>query len=75
MSDKKLEYTGSILDAHTHAIDDDGLDLLVDVQRKFGVSQAVLICHSLEIMKYADRTYPGRFIFAHFDLLREWNQC
>jgi predicted TIM-barrel fold metal-dependent hydrolase len=66
MSDKKLEYTGSILDAHTHAIDDDGLDLLVDVQRKFGVSQAVLICHSLEIMKYADRTYPGRFIFAKY---------
>ena len=66
MLDSRLDYTGSILDAHTHAIDEDGLDLLVDVQRKFGVSQAVLICHSLDIMKYANRTYPSRFIFAKY---------
>jgi predicted TIM-barrel fold metal-dependent hydrolase len=64
--DTRLKYTGSILDAHTHAIDENGLELLVDVQRKYGISQAVLICHSLDIKRYAERVYPGRFIFAKY---------
>jgi predicted TIM-barrel fold metal-dependent hydrolase len=64
--DTRLKYSGPILDAHTHAIDENGLDLLVEVQRKFGVIQAVLICHSLEIKKCAEQAYPGRFIFAKY---------
>ncbi|MDH4213480.1 MAG: amidohydrolase [Candidatus Thorarchaeota archaeon] len=64
--DTRLKYHEPILDAHTHGITDDGLDLLVDVQRKFGIHQAVLICHSLDIKNYAERTYPGRFIFAKY---------
>ncbi len=64
--DSKLEYKGLIFDAHTHGIDENGLDLLVEVETDFGISQALLICHSLEIKRYAERAYPGRFIFAKY---------
>ncbi|MHA2303292.1 MAG: amidohydrolase family protein [Candidatus Thorarchaeota archaeon] len=55
-----------IFDAHTHGIDPDSLDLLVRVQKKFGVQKAVLICHSPAIVEYARSTYPNRFIFAKY---------
>ncbi|MFW9966673.1 MAG: amidohydrolase family protein [Candidatus Thorarchaeota archaeon] len=55
-----------IFDAHTHGIDPDSLDLLVSIQKKFGIQKAVLIAHSPGIMEYAKSTYPGRFIFAKY---------
>jgi predicted TIM-barrel fold metal-dependent hydrolase len=55
-----------IFDAHTHGIDPDSLDLLVTIQKKFGIQKAVLISHSPGIMEYARSTYPGRFIFAKY---------
>lgn len=55
-----------IFDAHTHGIDPDSLDLLVSIQEKYGIQNAVLICHSPTIMEYARSTYPGRFIFAKY---------
>jgi len=64
--DSRLEYTKPIFDAHTHGIDSDALDILVDTQNKFGVQKAILICHSLGIKQYADETYPGRFIHAKY---------
>lgn len=64
--DSRLEYTEPIFDAHTHGIDSDALDILVDTQNKFGVQKAILICHSLGIKQYADETYPGRFIQAKY---------
>jgi predicted TIM-barrel fold metal-dependent hydrolase len=64
--DTRLAYRGPIWDAHIHAIDENGLNVLVDVQRGYGITQAILICHSLEIKKYAEQTYPGRFIFAKY---------
>jgi predicted TIM-barrel fold metal-dependent hydrolase len=64
--DSRLVYRGPIWDTHIHAIDESGLNLLVDVQRKYRITQAVLICHSLEIRSYAEQTYPGRFIFAKY---------
>ncbi|MHA2193630.1 MAG: amidohydrolase family protein [Candidatus Thorarchaeota archaeon] len=59
-------YKHPIFDAHTHGIDPDSLDLLVRIQKKFGIHKAVLICHSPAIMEYARSTYPGRFIFAKY---------
>ena len=64
--DSRLEYNGVIFDAHTHAIDANGLDMLVEIETVFGINQALLICHSQEIMSYAERTYPGRFIYAKY---------
>ena len=64
--DSRLKYNGIIFDAHTHAIDENGLDTLVDVETDFGIKQALLICHSHEIMKHAEREYPGRFIYAKY---------
>jgi predicted TIM-barrel fold metal-dependent hydrolase len=64
--DRRLNYSGPIFDAHTHAIDEDGLNLLAEVQRKFGVVQGILICHNLDIKRYAEITYPGRFVFAKY---------
>ncbi len=55
-----------IFDAHTHGIDPDSLDLLVKIQKKFGIQKAVLICHGPAIMEYARSTYPGRFTFAKY---------
>ncbi|MHA2119444.1 MAG: amidohydrolase family protein [Candidatus Thorarchaeota archaeon] len=59
-------FSHPIFDAHTHGIDPDSLDLLVSIQKKFGIQKAVLISHSLGIMEYARSTYPGRFIFAKY---------
>jgi len=42
------------------------LDLLVEVENEYRVHQALLICHSLDIKKYAEKKYPGRFIFAKY---------
>jgi len=64
--DSRLDYTDPILDAHTHGIDTDALDILVEIQKNFGITKAVLICHSLGIKQYADETYPGRFIYAKY---------
>jgi predicted TIM-barrel fold metal-dependent hydrolase len=55
-----------IFDAHTHGINPDSLDLLVKIEKKFGVQKAVLICHSPGIMEYARSNYPRRFIFAKY---------
>lgn len=33
---------------------------------KFGIEKAILICHSLGIKEYADRKYPGRFLYAKY---------
>ena len=64
--DSRLDYTNPILDAHTHGIDADALDILVEIQKNFGITKAVLISHSLEIKQYAEETYPGRFIYAKY---------
>ena len=64
--DARLSYNKPILDAHTHGIDTDALDILVNIEKHYGVEKAVLICHSLGIKKYAEETYPGRFIFAKY---------
>ncbi len=42
------------------------MDILVETQKKFGVQNAILICHSPGIKQYADETYPGRFIYAKY---------
>jgi predicted TIM-barrel fold metal-dependent hydrolase len=59
-------FKGPIFDAHTHGIDPDSLDLFVNIEMKFGIQKAVLICHSPGIMDYARSTYPNRFIFAKY---------
>ncbi|MFX1417068.1 MAG: hypothetical protein ACFFC0_09655, partial [Promethearchaeota archaeon] len=59
-------YDGPIFDTHTHAVDNESLDLLVRIQKKFGVERAVLICHSPGAMRYAKREYPGRFTYAKY---------
>ena len=64
--DSRLRYKGPIFDAHIHGIDSDALDILVNLESKFGVQKAVLICHSHEIKKYAQSKYPGHFIFAKY---------
>jgi len=64
--DSRLEYKDLIFDAHTHGIDENGLDSLVEVEAEFGIGQALLICHSLKIKNYAERAYPGRFIYAKY---------
>jgi len=40
--------------------------MLVDIQKDFGVTESLLICHSLEAKRYAERRFPGRFIFAKY---------
>jgi predicted TIM-barrel fold metal-dependent hydrolase len=64
--DNRLTYSNSIWDTHVHAIDETGLNLLVEVQRKYRIDQAILICHSIDIMRYARREYPGRFLYAKY---------
>ena len=61
-----LTFTHPIFDSHTHGIDPESLDLLVFIQKKFGIQKAVLIAHSPGIMQYARSTYPGRFLFAKY---------
>jgi len=59
-------YDGPIFDTHTHAVDNESLDLMVRIQKKVGVERAVLICHSPGAMRYAKREYPGRFVYAKY---------
>ena len=40
--------------------------MLVDIQKDFGITEALLICHSLDAKKYAEERFPGRFIFAKY---------
>ncbi|MFX0107633.1 MAG: amidohydrolase family protein, partial [Candidatus Hodarchaeota archaeon] len=61
-----LRYTGPIFDTHTHGIDTESLDLMVSIQKRFGVEKCVLICHSPGIMRYAKKKYPGLFVFAKY---------
>jgi len=62
----RLWYSKPIFDAHTHGIDTEALDILVNIEDEFGIDRAILICHSLDIMKYAEQRYPGRFIYAKY---------
>ena len=64
--DSRLHYTDPIFDSHTHGIDDEALDILVDIEKIYGIERAILICHSLVIKEYAERTYPSRFVFAKY---------
>ncbi len=59
-------YNGPIFDTHTHGVDDESLDLMVRIQKKYGVEKAVLICHSPGAMKYAKQEYPDRFVYAKY---------
>lgn len=59
-------YKGPLFDAHTHVVDTEALELMVNVQSEFGVEKALLICHSLEAKMAAEERYPGRFIFAKY---------
>ncbi|UCH05255.1 MAG: amidohydrolase family protein [Candidatus Thorarchaeota archaeon] len=61
-----LVYDGPIFDTHTHAVDNESLDLMVRIQKRFGVERAVLICHSPGAMRYAKREYPGHFVYAKY---------
>jgi predicted TIM-barrel fold metal-dependent hydrolase len=40
--------------------------MLVGIQKEFGISESLLICHSLSAKKYAEERFPGRFIFAKY---------
>ncbi|TFG97558.1 hypothetical protein E4H12_08290 [Candidatus Thorarchaeota archaeon] len=64
--DSRLHYTDPIFDTHTHGIDDEALDILVDIEKIYGIEKTVLICHSHVIKQYAEETYPGRFVFAKY---------
>ena len=64
--DSRLHYTDPIFDTHTHGIDDEALDILVDIEKAYGIERTILICHSLAIKEYAEKTYPGRFVFAKY---------
>jgi predicted TIM-barrel fold metal-dependent hydrolase len=62
----ELKYNGSIFDAHTHIIDIDVLQTLVEIGARFGVKKSLLICHSLGAKEYAEKAYPGRFVLAKY---------
>ncbi|MFX1606954.1 MAG: amidohydrolase family protein [Promethearchaeota archaeon] len=62
----KLTFDGPIFDAHTHIVDTDALQMLVEIGESFGVKESLLICHSLGAKNYAEEKYPGRFIFAKY---------
>ena len=62
----ELTFDDPIYDAHIHVVDTESLDMLVDIQKDFGVTEALLICHSLSAKKYAEKRFPGRFIFAKY---------
>jgi len=64
--DSRLSYTDPIFDAHTHGIDTDALDILVKIEKIYGIEKTVLICHSLGIKEYAEETHPGRFVYAKY---------
>jgi len=61
-----LTFNEPIFDAHIHVVDTDALDMLVEISESYGVKESLLICHSLGARNYAEKTYPGRFIFAKY---------
>ncbi len=61
-----LNYDGPIFDAHTHAVDKGSLRLLVQIGRQHGVERTLLIPHIRRVRNYAEKKYPGRFIFAKY---------
>ena len=62
----ELTYEGPIFDAHTHAVDNGSLNLLVQIGQLHGVERTLLISHTQRVRKYAEKKYPGRFIFAKY---------
>ena len=62
----ELSYEGPIFDAHTHAVDAGSLNLLVQIGQQHGVERTLLIPHTQRIRRYAEKKYPGRFIFAKY---------
>lgn len=47
-------------------MDTEALDTLVQVGSEFGVEKSILICHSLGAKKYAEKKFPGRFVYAKY---------
>ena len=62
----ELNYEGPVFDAHTHAVDAGSLNLLVQIGQQHGVEKTLLIPHTQRIRRYAEKKYPGRFIFAKY---------
>lgn len=62
----ELTFDDPIFDAHIHVFDTESLNLLVEIGEEFGVKESLLICHSLGAKKYAEKKFPGRFIFAKY---------
>lgn len=62
----ELSYEGPIFDAHTHAVDKGSLRLLVQIGQQHGVERTLLIPHTERVRRYAEKKYPGRFIFAKY---------
>jgi predicted TIM-barrel fold metal-dependent hydrolase len=62
----ELNYEGPIFDAHTHAVDKGSLNLLVQIGQQHGVERTLLIPHTQRVRRYAEKKYPGRFIFAKY---------
>ena len=62
----EFTYEGPIFDAHTHAVDKNSLNLLVQIGQQHGVERTLLIPHTRGIRRYAEKKYPGRFIFAKY---------
>jgi predicted TIM-barrel fold metal-dependent hydrolase len=62
----ELSYEGPIFDAHTHAVDVGSLNLLVQIGQQHSVERTLLIPHTRRIRRYAEKKYPGRFIFAKY---------
>lgn len=38
----------------------------MNTETQFGISNAILICHSLGIKQYAENKYPGKFLYAKY---------
>ncbi|TFH06574.1 MAG: hypothetical protein E4H14_10535 [Candidatus Thorarchaeota archaeon] len=62
----ELNYDGPIFDVHTHAVDNGSLDFLVQIGQQHGVERTLLIPHIRRVRNYAEKKYPGRFIFARY---------
>ncbi|MFW9787714.1 MAG: amidohydrolase family protein [Candidatus Thorarchaeota archaeon] len=61
-----LTFDEPVFDAHMHVVDTDSLHMLVEIGESFGVKKSLLICHSLGAKKYAEESFPGRFVFAKY---------
>jgi hypothetical protein len=62
----ELTFEEPIFDAHIHVVDEESLHMLVGIGENFGVKKSLLICHSLGAKRYAEETFPDRFIFAKY---------